>query len=191
MGRQYETISPDLARFLTAQHVFFVGSAPSDGGHVNVSPKGLDTFRVLDEHTVGYLDLTGSGAETIAHIRQNGRLTLMFCAFTGKPRIVRLQGTASVVTLDDAGYAAAAAPYPQLSGARAVITLEVDRVADSCGYAVPVMDYVGERDDLIRWAERKSPDDLAAYREDKNAVSIDGIPAWGAIDAVSAPPNRA
>lgn len=191
MGRQYETISPDLARFLTAQHVFFVGSAPSDGGHVNVSPKGLDTFRVLDERTVGYLDLTGSGAETIAHIRQNGRLTLMFCAFTGKPRIVRLQGTASVVTLDDASYAAAAAPYPQLSGARAVITLEVDRVADSCGYAVPVMDYVGQRDDLIRWAERKSPDDLAAYREDKNAVSIDGIPAWGAIDAVSAPPNRA
>jgi hypothetical protein len=178
VGRTYERISPALLGFIEQQHVFFVGSAPSEGGHVNVSPKGLDSLRVLGERTVAYLDLTGSGIETVAHVRDNGRLTIMFCAFDGPPRIVRLQGTASVVAVGDAGFAELASRFPANRGARAVIVLEVDRIADSCGYAVPRYDYLGERDVLDRWVDRKSDDELRDYRLDRNAVSIDGAPGW-------------
>ena len=177
MGRTHDRIDDALAAWLARQAVFFVATAPADGGHVNVSPKGLDTFRVLDDHTVAYLDLTGSGAETIAHLRDDGRITMMFCAFSGPPRIVRLHGRGEALGVGTDGYAALVDRFPDLPGARAVVCMSVERVADSCGYAVPLMDLVGPRDRLERWAEAKGPDGLVRYREQHNAVSIDGLPA--------------
>jgi pyridoxamine 5'-phosphate oxidase-like protein len=159
--------------------MFFVATAPlAADGHVNLSPKGMQgTFAVLDTHRVAYLDLTGSGAETIAHLRENGRITIMFCAFDGPPRIVRLFGTGRAVVASDAMFSELASSFPDLQGARAVIVVDVTRIADSCGYAVPRMHLVGERDDLLRWADRKGPGGVAAYWEEKNATSIDGLPA--------------
>lgn len=178
MAKRYDGIDDRMATFLTAQHVFFVGTAPAGAaGHVNVSPKGLDAFRILDPTTVAYLDLTGSGAETIAHLRDNGRITLMFCAFEGPPRIVRLYGRGAVVRPGDADFGDLAARYPALPGVRCVIRVRLDRVTESCGYAVPAYRYVGERDQLARWVERKGADGLAAYRRAHNARSIDGLPA--------------
>lgn len=177
VGQVFESIDEGIAAFIGEQHMFFVATAPSEGGHVNVSPKGLDTFRIFGSHRVGYLDLTGSGAETAAHLRDNGRITIMFCAFVGRPRIVRLQGTGTCTLLGDEGYDELAACFPDVPGARAVITVDVDRIADSCGFAVPNYEYVGDRDVLNRWAARQSADDLDAYRHAKNATSIDGLPA--------------
>lgn len=178
MGRQYDAIDDRLAEFITSQPVFFVATAPLGAdGHVNLSPKGLEgTFAVVDDRTVAYLDLTGSGVETIAHLRENGRIVVMFCAFDGPPRIVRLYGTGSVTPADDPAFAERAAPFKDLPGARSVITVTVDRIADSCGYAVPRMRYEADRDQLITWAERKGPDGIAAYHADRNATSIDGLP---------------
>jgi hypothetical protein len=178
MGRQHDRIDHHLAAFITSQPVFFVATAPlAADGHVNLSPKGLDgTFTVVDDHTVAYLDLTGSGVETIAHLRENGRIVVMFCSFEGPPRIVRLHGTGRVTVAADPGFAELAAPFKGFPGARAVITVAVERIADSCGYAVPLMRFEGERDRLIDWAERKGPDGLTAYQAEKNATSIDGLP---------------
>jgi hypothetical protein len=176
MGRTYDALDDALIAFLRGQHVFFVATAPTGGGHVNVSPKGLDTFAVVDPRTVAYLDLTGSGIETIAHVRQNGRLTLLFCAFEGPPRLVRLYGTGRVTTVDDIDYAAAAAPFPSYPNARAVIEVRLDRIADSCGYGVPRYRYEGERSQLLDWADRKGPEGVAAYRAERNLESIDGLP---------------
>lgn len=179
MGGVRDGIDEKLARFLLAQHLFFTATAPSgDEGHVNVSPKGVPgSFVVLGPHEVAYLDLTGSGAETIAHLRQNGRICLMFCAFEGPPRIVRLHGRGQTITRDDARFAAEAARFPEHPAARAVVRVEVERVADSCGHGVPRMDYRGERDQLERWARNRGEEGLAAYREERNAASIDGLPA--------------
>jgi hypothetical protein len=155
--------------------MFTVATAPrSDDGHVNVSPKGLDSLRIIDELTVAYLDYTGSGAETIAHVRENGRITLMWSAFDGPPRIVRVHGRGEVVALDDARIAGLFDIGP---GARAVIVVHVDRVSDSCGYSVPLYGYVGQRTKLIEWAEARGPEGLATYHAAKNAHSIDGLPA--------------
>lgn len=179
MGKLHDALDERLIAFLQAQHLFFVATAPSGpGGHVNLSPKGLDSFRVLDARTVAYLDLTGSGVETIAHLRDNGRITLMFCAFAGPPKIVRLYGRGEVVPAGDPAFAALAAGFPRLPGARAVIRVHLERIADSCGYAVPLYEYGGERRQLIDWAERKGPQELATYRRDKNARSIDDLPGW-------------
>jgi len=183
MGKLYPELDERLRKFISRQAVFFVATAPclteeGTGGHVNVSPKGYrDTFAVLGPHRVAYLDLTGSGAETIAHLRENGRITIMFCAFDGPPRIVRLFGTGKAVVASDATFAEFAANFPELQGARSVIVVDVDRIADSCGYAVPRMELVGDRDDLLRWADRKGPDGIVAYWQEKNAASIDGLPA--------------
>ena len=155
--------------------MFFVATAPSEGGHVNLSPKGYDTLRVLDERRVAYLDLTGSGVETIAHLRDNGRITLMACAFSGKPQISRIYGRGEVHVLGSPAFEALAPEFPELPGTRSIIEIEVDRVSTSCGYAVPLMDLVGDRDRLIEWAE-KNGDALPGYRERKNAESIDGLP---------------
>jgi hypothetical protein len=177
MGQTYDGIDDRLAAFLTAQHVFFVGTAPAgDDGHVNVSPKGMDSFRILDPTTVAYLDLTGSGVETIAHLRQNGRITLLFCAFEGPPKIVRLYGRGAAVLADDGEFAALAARFPSPPGIRAIIRVHLERIADSCGYAVPTYRYLGERNQLVAWAERKGSDGLVAYRRERNARSIDGLP---------------
>ena len=177
MGKAFDELDDPLIGWIDEQPLFFVASAPSDGGHVNVSPKGHDTLRVLDSTTVAYLDLTGSGAETIAHIRQNGRLTIMFCAFEGPPRILRLFGTGSAHPVGSPRFEELAPRFPQLPGARSIVLLDIDRVQTSCGYAVPFLQYREERPTLQQWAARKSEDELAAYWDEKNAVSIDGIPA--------------
>jgi len=179
MGTVHERIDDGIRSFVLAQHVFFVATAPSSGGHVNVSPKGVEgSFVVLDDRTVAYVDLTASGAETIAHLRDDGRITLMFCAFEGPPNIVRLYGRGRFVTLYDDGFAELAALFPETRGARAVVVVDVDRVSDSCGYGVPLLDYAGERHLLPEFMERKGPDGTAAYRRRRNRASIDGLPAF-------------
>jgi predicted pyridoxine 5'-phosphate oxidase superfamily flavin-nucleotide-binding protein len=179
VARELDEISPELQEFLEAQPMFFVATAPaSTDEHVNVSPKGLDSFRVLGPHQVAYLDLTGSGIETISHLRENGRITLMFCAFAGKPDIVRLQGTGRFVRAEDPEAEALFARFPELPGARAVIVVDVARIATSCGYGVPLMEYVGPRTRLLEWAESRGEDGLEDYRASRNAASISGLPGW-------------
>ncbi len=176
-------IDDRMRAFLLAQHVFFVATAPLSGqGHVNLSPKGLDgTFTVVDEHTVAYLDLTGSGAETAAHLRENGRITLMFCGFDGPATIVRLHGRGRYVTPEDDGFDRLASLFADLPGRRGVVVVDVDRVSDSCGFAVPLMSHDGDRDLLTSWAARRGPEALARYRGKKNGTSIDGLPALTGI----------
>ena len=177
MGKVLERIDDDLASWIEAQPVFFVATAPSgDDGHVNLSPKGYDTLRVLDERTVAYLDLTGSGVETIAHLRQNGRITFMLCAFEGPPRIVRLHGRGEALAPGDAAFAELVPRLPERPGARAVIRAEIDRISSSCGFAVPFMELVGERPTLEQWAARKEPAEIEEYQRTRNARSIDGLP---------------
>lgn len=177
MANEHPNIIPRLRTWIEKQPMFFVGSAPSEGGRVNVSPKGYDSFAIIDETTVAYLDLTGSGAETIAHVQDNGRITIMFCAFEGAPNIVRLQGTGRVVYPGADGFSELADRFPDYPGIRSVIVVDVTRVADSCGYGVPTMTMVEQRDTLTRWTNRKTPHELVAYRREKNASSIDGLPA--------------
>lgn len=181
MGKIYEAIDDRLGAFLLAQPVFFVGTAPLAGdGHVNVSPKGMGgTFAVLGDHQVGYLDYTGSGAETIAHIRENGRIVLMFCAFDGPPKIVRLHGHGRVIPLGEPEFAQLRPLFskPREIGQRSIILVEIDRISDSCGYSVPLMDYRGDRDVLDRSHERRDEAYFEDYWQAKNMSSIDGLPA--------------
>lgn len=186
MAKVLESITPELQAFIEAQPVFFVASAPlAEDGHVNLSPKGLDCLRVLSPSRVAYLDLTGSGNETSAHLHENGRITFMFCAFAGAPRILRLYGTGEVVLPETAAWEEMAGLFPVYPGMRQIVTAEIARVQTSCGFAVPLMEYTRQRDTLPRWAEAKG-DDLPAYREQKNARSIDGLPA--PLVAPSSPP---
>jgi len=179
VSRTYDAIDGRLRAFIEAQHVFFVATAPAEGGHVNVSPKGIGgTFTVVDEHTVAYLDITASGAETIAHLRENGRITLMFCSFERSPNVVRLHGRGRVVTVYDDEYAAWVDRFDETRGARAVIVVDVERVSDSCGYGLPLMDHAGERHLLPEHMERKGAEGLLDYRRAKNRTSIDGLPAF-------------
>jgi hypothetical protein len=143
---------------------------------VNVSPKGLDSFAVLGPRRVAYLDLTGSGVETIAHVRENGRITLLFCAFDGPPRIVRLAGRGRVIAAGEPEFASAAARFPSYLSTRSVIEVTLDRIADSCGFGVPRYRYEGERSQLLEWAAHKGADGVTAYREERNVESIDGLP---------------
>ena len=178
MGKIRCMIDEEARRFIAAQHIFFVASAPLDGnGHVNLSPKGLDTFRILGPTTVAYLDFNGSGVETIAHLRENGRIVLMFCAFQGPPNIFRLYGVGRVVEPNQAEFAELADNFPGYDHVRSIIVVEVDRVTDSCGYGVPRFKYEGEREQLAGWARKQGTEGLQAYRERKNQQSIDGLPA--------------
>jgi hypothetical protein len=182
MAKVFDAIDPRLAAWIARQRMFFVATAPSgDGGHVNVSPKGpIETLRVLDEHTVAYLDLVGSGAETVAHLHDNGRIVVMLCAFEGPPRIVRLHGRGEVLE-------SGAVDFPEVTALpeqhRTVIRVGVERIADSCGFGVPLMSYEGERPQSLAWAQSKlakgGPGALDEYVAEKNAVSIDGLPALG------------
>ena len=177
MGRTYDEITDAAADWIGRQQMFFVATAPADGGHINLSPKGLDTLRIVGPSEVAYLDLTGSGAETIAHLRDNGRITMMFCAFDGPPRIVRLYGAGTYIAADDAGFTEAAEPFGEHLGARAVISIRVDRVADSCGFGVPEYTYVGQRDRLPAYAAKHTEEETRDYWAEKNSKSIDGLPA--------------
>lgn len=178
MGKVLDAIDDAVSAFIASQKLFFVATAPlSPDGSINLSPKGLPTFVELDRKTVAYLDLTGSGAETIAHLRENGRIVLMFCAFEGPPNIVRLHGRGRAVAPPDQEFSALVARFPPYEGVRSVIVVDVKRVSTSCGYAVPLFDFVRERDQLDRWARKKGPEGLVAYRAQKNRTSIDGLPA--------------
>ena len=188
MGKVFDGVDARLREWIAAQALFFVASAPlSEEGHVNVSPKGpIGTLRILGERTAAYLDMVGSGAETIAHVRENGRLVIMLCAFSGPPRIVRLHGHGEVVLASDERFASLfeacafeGAGVPDAR--RAIVLLEISRVADSCGYGVPLMGYEGERPHAEAWAHKKlrvgGPSALQDYQQEKNGLSLDGLPA--------------
>lgn len=192
MGKVYDGIDEHQRNWIAEQALYFVGTAPlGEDGHVNVSPKGpIGTFRVLDDHTIAYLDMVGSGAETVAHLRENGRIVVMLCAFEGPPRILRLYGRGKVVPagnprfaelIERAGFEA---PHEVEAAQRAVIVVNVDRVADSCGYGVPLMGYKGERPHMETWAEKKirvgGAAEIESYVAEKNTISIDGLPAFEA-----------
>jgi hypothetical protein len=178
MAKTFEGIDDKLGRFLADQPVFFVATAPSGtGGNVNLSPKGVaGTFAVLDPLTVAYLDFTGSGIETVAHLRDNGRIVIMFCAFSGPPRIVRLHGRGTPVFPGDDRWDDLAARFPAQPGMRSVIKVSLERVSDSCGFGVPLMSYEADRTQLAEWAARKGEEGLVEYQAQKNASSIDGLP---------------
>ena len=188
MGKVFAGIDDHLREWISRQALFFVATAPRDeDGHVNVSPKGpIGSLQVLDQRRVAYLDIVGSGAETIAHLRENGRIVIMLCAFEGPPRILRLHGRGEVITADDprfepllaeGGFADPAMPEAR----RAIVLVDVTRIADSCGYGVPLMSYEGERQHAERWAAKRlrvgGPEALRDYQRDKNATSLDGLPA--------------
>ena len=175
MGQRYSELSDKLTTFIEAQKIFFVGTATSDG-RVNVSPKGMDSLRVINKNRVVWLNVTGSGNETAAHVQENPRMTLMFCAFEGDPLILRLYGKARVVHRKDTEWQQLFSQFPPLPGARQIFDLTVDLVQTSCGMGVPFYDYAGERGQLINWAEKKGQDGVKAYWKEKNQLSIDGKP---------------
>jgi hypothetical protein len=179
MGKTYSVISEEQKAWIAKQRIFFVATAPmSATGHINCSPKGGDTGRVLDGSTFAYADLTGSGIETTAHLRENGRIVVMFCAFEGPPKIVRLHGTGAVVYLHEEAFGPLVSRFPDVPGIRAIITVKVSRVSDSCGFSVPFFDFVEERDGLSLWSDKKGEEGLAAYRAEKNRLSIDSLPGY-------------
>ena len=177
MGKIHSDIDEHLAKTIQNQHVFFVATAPLDqDGNLNLSPKGLDCFRILGPKTVAYLDVIGSGVETIAHLRENGRIVLMFCMFEGAPNIIRLHGHGRVIEPHLPEFAELASKFPAYETTRAIILVDVTRVSDSCGFGVPLMKYEGDRDQHFAWARKKGQDELKAYKQQKNRRSIDGLP---------------
>jgi len=175
MAKFYTELDNSLRRFIAEQKIFFTASAP-DEGRVNLSPKGMDSFRCLDSKTVAYLDLTGSGNETAAHIFENGRLTIMFCSFTEKPLILRLYGRGRVVRKNDEDWNRLYSNFTPIIGERQIIVLEIESLQTSCGFAVPVYELKEEREKLVEWAENKGENGLLEYRQTKNQMSIDGLP---------------
>lgn len=177
MSQTVHNITPEIEEFIRAQPLFFVATAPlSADGHVNLSPKGLDCFRILSPTRVAYLDLTGSGNETAAHLLENGRITFMFCAFAGKPNILRLYGRGRAILPDAADWPALASGFSLYPGTRQIIVCDVDRVQNSCGLAVPLMKFEDHREGLLKWASAKGEEAMETYRLKKNRHSIDGIP---------------
>lgn len=177
MGKTYPCIDDSLQAYLEKQPVYFVATAPSGAdGHINLSPKGLNSFRVLGPHSVAYCDLVGSGIETVAHLNDNGRIVIMFCSFEGPPKIVRLHGTGEVVTPEHPDYPALSERFPPHPGIRCFIRVTCQRISDSCGFGVPLMAFEGERPQLIDWAKSKGDAGLKAYQQANNATSLDGLP---------------
>ncbi len=186
MARVYDQLNDKLIRFIEEQQMFFVGTAPSGPqGHINISPKGLDSFRVLGPSEAAYIDFVGSGVETIAHIRDNGRLCIMFCAFSGSPNIVRLYGNARVVEPGDPDFAELRTNFGEHdAGVRSIIVLNLTRISDACGYGVPLYEYQGQRTTLTDWASKKGEQSLADYKREKNSQSIDGLPGLQRLDGI-------
>ena len=176
MAKQYPQISERFAAFIAAQKIFFVATATADS-RVNLSPKGMDSLRLLSSTRVAWLSVTGSGNESAAHLLQNPRMTLMFCAFEGKPLILRLYGTARAVHRLDAEWDALYAHFPALPGSRQIFVLDVNLVQASCGMSVPFFDYVGEREQLSDWARSIGDEGIQAYWEKENQTSLDGLPS--------------
>jgi hypothetical protein len=176
MGKVLDELSDDLAAFIRAQHVFFVATAPlSRDGHVNLSPKGLDTFRILSPKRVAYADMTGSGNETSAHLAENARITLMFCAFDQKPNILRLYGQGRTILRTDPQWNQFGSAFESRLGLRQMIVIDIKRVMTSCGFGVPLMQFLEERRLLDEWAQQKGREGLQNYRREKNTRSIDGL----------------
>jgi hypothetical protein len=175
MAKQFDRIGDDHRRFIQEQHLFFTGSAAPDG-RVNISPKGMDSLRIIGPNRIVWMNLTGSGNETAGHLLESTRMTLMWCSFTTRPLILRCYGTARTLHPGDAGWDVLAAMFPARRSARQIFDVAVDLVQTSCGYAVPFMDYVGERDAMQHWIDARSDDDLRAYWVEKNSVTIDGKP---------------
>jgi len=177
VGKTHTEIDDNVRKFIEDQSVFFVATAPLDpNGHVNLSPKGLDSLRILGPKRLAYVDLIGSGVETIAHLKDNGRIVMMFCAFHGPPNIVRVYGRGQAIEAHESEFESLAAQFPSYEARRAIIAVDVTRVSSSCGYGVPRLKYEGERSQLLSWAQRKGPEGLKLYRNEKNRRSIDGLP---------------
>ena len=176
MGKDYELITDDHRSFIENQRLFFVSTASlSEAGHINLSPKGFDCFRVLSAKRVGYLDMVGSGNETSAHLLENGRITFMFCAFDGKPKILRLYGNGYTVLPGDKEWNDLSRQFEILPATRQIIVADIFKVKTSCGFGVPLYDYIGERDHMFKWAENKGKEGLEAYQKEENTVSMDGL----------------
>ncbi len=177
MGKEFAEIDQPIRDWVAAQKMFFVATAPLAGdGLVNVSPKGMDTFRVLGPKTIAYLDLTGSGVETIAHLNENSRITIMMCAFEEPPKIFRFYGKGEVFEAGTEEYAELIPQFEESIGARSIIRVEVDLIRDSCGYSIPFYDYTGERDVLSKWAESKGEEGIKQFQQENNRESLDGLP---------------
>jgi hypothetical protein len=177
MAKFSDNIQKAHKEFIESQKMFFVATAPLAGsGHVNLSPKGSDSFRVLSPTKVAYLDLVGSGNETSAHILENGRITFMFCAYDGPPNILRLYGIGSVILPHTSEWSELTGHFNIIPGTRQIITANIHKVQTSCGYSVPLYAYEGERDHAHKWAEKKGPEGLETYKKEKNQQSIDGLP---------------
>ncbi len=178
MGKNYNQISEEHREFIEKQKLFFVCTSPlSAGGHINLSPKGFDCFRVLSPTKVGYLDMVGSGNETSAHLLENGRITFMFCAFDGPPKILRLYGKGYTVLPGDGEWNELSKQFAVLPAARQIIVADISQVKSSCGFGVPLYNYDGQRDHTIKWAENKGEKGLEEYKKEKNMISMDGLPA--------------
>jgi len=177
MGKTFDHLDTNLEAWINKQKLFFVSTAPLSGdGLINCSPKGMDTFRVLGKNEIAYLDLIGSGIETIAHLRENGRITIMFCAFSGPPKILRLYGKGQVYKKGSKEFSEYCAEFPDFKGARAIVKVQLHRIEDSCGFGVPEYAFRQERDHLVRWAAKKNDTDLNSYMEENNVRSLDGLP---------------
>ena len=176
MSQVFESIDASIEKWIAAQHVFFVATAPLAGdGLVNCSPKGLDSLRVTGPHELVYVDFTGSGVETIAHLKENGRIVIMLCAFEGPPRIMRFQGTGDVLAPGTSEFQRLIGRFPAHPGVRALVRVHVTRIADSCGYAVPEMQFTREREALPMWANKRGEDGIRTYQVERNAASLDGL----------------
>jgi len=175
MADFFDSLREEHRKFIEEQHVFFVATAPREG-RLSLSPKGMDTLRVVDDRTVAYLDMSGSGAETAAHLRENSRITLMLCSFGKKPLILRLYGRGRVILPGESDWDQFLAHFTPIHGQRQIIVLEIESLQTSCGFGVPVFEFVAERDTLRKWMEKKDEEGLREYREEKNKTSIDGLP---------------
>jgi hypothetical protein len=175
MAKFYSQLTEELQTFIDEQQIFFTTTAPIEG-RINLSPKGIDTFRYLNPITVGYLDLTGSGNETSAHLQENGRMTIMFCSFTEKPLILRIYGTGEAIKQQDEKWQELSPLFPSVPGKRQIIVLQIESVQTSCGYGVPVYEFQEQRQTLIDWAKRKGKEGIKKYWQENNQKSIDGLP---------------
>jgi hypothetical protein len=177
MSKFYSYLTPTLQQFIQAQKIFFTATAPQDG-RINLSPKGMDTFRCLDRQTVAYLDLTGSGNETAAHLATDPRITLMFCSFTEDPLILRVYGQGRSIRPRQEKWESLTSLFPSMAGTRQMIWVKIDSVQTSCGFGVPMYDFLAERTQLVEWANQKGEKGLQEYWEAKNQKSIDGLPTY-------------
>ena len=186
MGKEYTEIDERLQKWIARQHVFFVATAPlSANGLVNCSPKALDSLRILGPNTLAYVDIGGSGVETVAHLKENGRIVIMLCAFDGSPKIFRFYGTGNVVEPHDSRFSELLARFPAQPSARNIIEVAVERIIDSCGYGVPLYEFKKDRDSLANYYGKKTDQEIADFRQDRNAASLDGLPGLKFIDGLN------